>query len=384
MPPARYLASLFVSRTLANRDFALDALRGLLIAGMILVNHPPPGVPVYSPFAHAAWHGWTLADTIFPGFLFVVGVSIRLAMTDGHGLPLAPGAAVYGKLLRRFCLLLILNFLLMNFPYYFAGPLHFTGTLALIAWCYLFASLIHLHCGPRVQFALVVIALLVQWSVFALLPVPGFGPGVMTLEGNAASHIDRLIFAPLFGPNRGGEMAIVILPTLGAIATTLIGVLAGHWLRSARALPVRVSGLFAVGLFLFLLGNVWNELLPVNKQLWTASYVVLMAGIALQLLAAISWMTEHCGYRAWAIPLQIAGVNALFYYVFAQSLQRILVYGRLATEDGVIRLRYLIYERYFAPWVSGELGSLVYVLAFTSICYAVVLVLYRKRVFVKL
>lgn len=382
MPSSRNLAALFVSRTLAHRDFALDALRGLLIAGMILVNHPPPGVPVYGPLAHADWHGWTLADTIFPGFLFVVGVSIRLSMTDAHGRPFAPSAPVYAKLLRRFCLLWVLNFLLMNFPYYFAGTLNFTGTLALIAWCYLFATLIYLHTSWRTQVALVIAALLGQWAAYGLLPVPGIGAGVMTPEGNAALYIDRLVFAP--GPLVGDGMDLVTLPMVGAIATTLVGVLAGHWLRSPRTLTDRISGLFTVGLLMFLLGNIGNELLPLNKTLWTASYVVMMAGIAMQLLAAMAWISEHLGYRAWATPLQIAGVNALFYYVFAQSLQRVLVYGRLPTENGVVRLRYLVYERFFAPWITGELGALVFVLAFTSICYAVVLILYRKRIFVKL
>ncbi len=132
------------------------------------------------------------------------------------------------------------------------------------------------------------------------------------------------------------------------------------------------------------MGNAWNELLPVNKQLWTASYVLLMAGIAMQFLAAIAWITDHCGYRAWAVPLRIAGVNALFSYVFAQSLQRALVYGRVATKDGVIRLRYLVYQRLFAPWIAGEPSALTFALVFSSICFAVVFVLYRKRLFIKL
>ncbi len=382
MPLFPNLATHFVSRTLQNRDFALDALRGLMIAGMILVNHPPPGVPVYGPLTHAEWHGWTLADTIFPGFLFVVGVSIRLAMANPQGRPLAPDATVYGKLLRRFILLWALNFLLVNFPYYFSGTIHFTGTLALIAWSYLVAALIYLHTTWRTQLTLVIITLLGQWAAFALIPVPGFGANVMTPDGNAARYLDRIAFPP--GSLHGDGMDIVLLPTLGAITTTLIGVLAGHWLKSARALPDRIAGLFAVGLALIMVGNVWNELLPVNKPLWTASYLLLMAGIAMQLLAGIAWLTEHCGYRAWAVPLRIAGVNALFYYVFAQSLQRVLTYGRVTTQEGVIRLRYLAYERLFAPWISGERGALVFALVFSSICFAVVFVLYRKRLFIKL
>ncbi len=278
-----------------------------------------------------------------------------------------------------------LNFLLVNFPYYVWGKLNFTRTLALIGWCYLIAALIYLYTGWRTQLALVFVALATQWAALGLLSVPGHGAGVLLPQANAATYIDHVVFSPWFEPSQGGELSIVILPTVGAVATTLIGVLAGHWLRSARKLSVRLCGLFAVGLLLFLLGSAWHLVLPVNKQLWTASYVVLMAGIAMLLLAAVSWFSELRGYRAWAKPLQIAGVNALFLYVFAQSLQRVLVYGRISTEDGaVVRLRYFLYERFFEPLVSGEFGALVYALVFMSVCYSVVLVLYRRRIFLKL
>ncbi len=385
-PFVQRLTSQFVSRDLARRDFALDALRGLMILGMILVNHPPPTTAIYPPLVHAAWHGWTIADTIFPGFLFAVGVSIRFAMVDAAGEPQMPSAAVYRKVLRRFALLMVLNFLLINFPYYFLGTLHFTGTLALIAWCYLIVALIHLHTRWRAQLALVVGALSIQWAVLSLLPVPGFGAGVMTPEANAATYIDRLLFTPLFGESRSSaDITIGIVPTVGAVATTLTGLLVGLWISRSRELRVRVSGLFVVGLSLFALGNAWHLLLPVNKSLWTASYVLLMAGITMQLLAALYLLASRDGHRAWARPLQIAGTNALFFYVFAQSLQRLLVYGRIHGDDGTqVRLRQLIYGQYFEPLLPGEFGSLVFALIFLSICYAVVLVLYRKRIFFKL
>ena len=156
-----------------------------MILGMILVNHPPPDAPTFAPLTHAAWHGWSLADTIFPGFLFTVGVSIRLAMVDVHGVPVAPTNAVYAKVLRRFALLLILNFLLLNFPYYDLGRLQFTGTLARIGWCYLIVAIVHLHICWRMQLVLLCIALVGQWVAYALIPVPGFGTGNLTPQANA-------------------------------------------------------------------------------------------------------------------------------------------------------------------------------------------------------
>jgi len=125
--------------------------------------------------------------------------------------------------------------------------------------------------------------------------------------------------------------------------------------------------------------------LPINKPIWTGSFVALTAGISLQLLAAGYWIMGFCGFKAWAKPLQIAGVNALTFYVFAQAIQRIVVFGRIYGEDGVpIRLRYVIYERLFFPWVSGELGALVYALVYLFFCFAFIVLLYRKNIFIKL
>ncbi|HET9253440.1 MAG TPA: hypothetical protein VFP58_15105 [Candidatus Eisenbacteria bacterium] len=378
--------SAFWTRDLAGRDIALDALRGLFVLGMIFVNHSPVNAPVFPPFVHAPWHGWTFADTIFPGFLFCVGISIRLAMVDGMGRPLRPTGGVWIRVLRRFALLLVLSFLLENFPYYELEKLRFAGTLALIAWCYLLASVLHLLLGWRAQLAAVVGALGLQWAAYTLLPVPG--AGVLSPESNPARFVDLALLSPLLGvghlPNDRVD-DLILLPTLGAIATTLIGLLVGHWVRSARARRVHVRGLAIAGFALVALGVVWNMALPINKPLWTGSYVALMAGISMLLLALLYWITDLTGRVKWVRPLQVAGVNALFFYVFAQSLQRILVYGRLPEAGGgTVRLREWIYREWFAGWSVPEVGSLVYALVFLAIGYAAVLVLYRKRLFFKL
>jgi predicted acyltransferase len=381
------LAAWFISRDLSRRDFALDVFRGLLIFGMILVNHPPPGVPVYAQLTHAAWNGWTFADTIFPGFLFAVGVSVHFSVsaTAATGVDYRFGA--YSKITRRFLLLMVINYLLVNFPYYFVGPPYpyFAGTLALIAWCYLAAALVRLHCGWRLQVATVVLSLALQWALLALLPVPGHGAGLITPDANAASYIDRLLIVPVFGESRFVDFSIVILPTIGAIATTLLGVLAGRWIRGSGTPFRRVGGLFAGGVCLCLLASVWNPLLPVNKPLWTGSFVALMSGISAQTLAIIMWVTEQRGYRRWARPLVVGGVNALFFYVFAQGLQRVLVFGRVQNAEGTkTRLRTFIYNDYFAPWVNGEAGALAYTLAFMAVCYLMALLLYRRHILVKI
>jgi predicted acyltransferase len=380
------LVSHFVSRSLASRNLALDGLRGLMILGMILVNHSPSGAPAFAPLTHAAWHGWSLADTIFPGFLFTVGVSIRLAMVGVDGKRLVPTGTLYLKVLRRVALLLLLNFLLLNFPYYELGKLYFTGTLARIGWCYLIIAMVHLNSGWRAQLALLCFALASQWASYALIPVPGVGGGSLTPQANAGLYLDQLILTPLFGisgPDADGYSTL--LPTLGAVTTTLIGLLTGHWLCAQRALNEKVNGMLVAGLALTILGLVGDAALPVNKPLWTATYTVLMAGISLLILAAFYWIGEIQPFGAWLTPLKIAGVNALFFFVFAQSIQRLLVYGRLPTDGGnSVRLGKLIHEEYFSGWPVAEVGSLCYSLIFLAICYGVVFALYRRRLFIRL
>jgi predicted acyltransferase len=381
----------FVSRDLARRDLALDAFRGLMILGMILVNHPPPTSEIYPPLVHAAWNGWTLADTIFPGFLFAVGISIRLSMIGAGGEPMPAQSAVIGKVLRRFALLMLLNLLLINFPYYFGVQLRFGGTLALIAWCYLLAACLHLWSGWRVQLAVVCVLLALQWTVLTWLPLPGADVGTMTRDVNAARYLDQMFFAPVLGPawTVEGDETVALpalgLPALGALASTLMGLLAGHWVSGARSTSDRLCGLFAMGLALIALGNVWHMLLPINKTLWTGSYVLLMGGFALQIYAFCNWLVKVIGVRAWAVPLQVAGANALFFYVFAQGVQRLLVYGRIRGMDGsTVRLKQVVYEAFLSTSISGPFGSLVCAIIFLLACYAVVFFLFRWRIFLKL
>jgi predicted acyltransferase len=203
----------------------------------------------------------------------------------------------------------------------------------------------------------------------------------MTPDGNSAAYVDRLLLTPLFGPSRFADMKIVLLPTIGAVATTMIGLLAGQWLRGAANSPSRIRGLAAAGILMVLLGIAWGSILPINKQLWTGSYVFLMTGIAALSLVAIGWITRWKNCRSWSAPLAIAGINALLFYVLAQGLQRLLVYSRIRAADGsTVRLRSFIYEQFFEPWISGQAGALAYSLTFLALCYSVVYVLYRRGI----
>jgi predicted acyltransferase len=374
-----------VSRTLEHRDYALDALRGLAIVGMILVNSAPPTDSIYAPLVHAPWHGWTLADTIFPLFLFVVGVSIALAVKRSGGEGGTSVIEIYWKIVRRVVLLFAISVVLVNFPYYELHKLKLTGVLAHIALCYLVVALIYLHTTWRAQLALIPTIWFVHWALLGLLEVPGFGAGVLTQEGNASTYVDQL----LLGPHSNSFMIETdpegVLVMFSSITTTMIGLLTGVWLQSRRDMPTRIAGMFTAGFALFVLGNVWDLVLPINKSLWTGSFVALTAGISLQVFAVGYWVTEFCGFKSWAKPLQIAGVNALTFYVLAGAIQRILVYGRIYGEDGVpVRLRHVIYEQLFSSWIPGKPGALVFTLTYLLFCFAFIALLYRKKIFIKL
>ena len=377
------LSEVFVSRNLGERDTAVDALRGLAIIGMVLVNHSPPTADRYAFIVHVPWTGWSIADTIFPIFLFLVGASISFSRGNNS---IAWSAIPYWRILRRTALLFAISIALVNFPYYDLETLKLHGTLARISICYLLATLINFGLASRVIAAIVLGILAVQWWFLTQFDVPGWGQGVLTIEGNASSYLDGLVFGS-FGERLKLADRVVqgILPTAGSVATTLAGVLVGRWIRSASSAAGRVAPLFAVGLMLYYAGSIWAVAYPVSKQLWTGSYVILMLGISVQLLALATWLSEIRKLTVILRFLQIAGVNALFFYVFAQSIQRVLVYWRFPDADGsTTQLRFYIYENLFDPWVTGKLGALLYVLSFLAICYAIVYLLYRRRIFIKL
>jgi predicted acyltransferase len=367
----------WVSRGLAGRDLALDLFRGLAILGMIFVNHPPAGVPTIGIFVHAPWHGWTLADTIFPGFLFAVGVSIAWVIPDARSTPRGLLRATYLKIARRGLLLIGVGLALANLPHW---SWHISGVLVQIGCCYLVAAYLRLHLGWRGLIAATIAVLALHWFALAQWPVPGYGGGMLKPEGNAALFVDHWVGGLGLDVGTHGPLAI-----FSAIASTTLGVLAGLWLGHTRSDAQKNMGLFAAGFGLVALALVWDRVLPINKPLWTGSYVALMAGLSMQLLSVLRWSVALRPRAAWHAPLRAAGVNALSFYVLAQLMQRLLVFGRIPSADGPpIRLRVWLWEQAFVPWVSGSVGALIYTAFFLAVCYAPIWWLYRRDMVVRL
>jgi predicted acyltransferase len=222
--------------------------------------------------------------------------------------------------------------------------------------------------------------LLGYWIAMTLVPVPGYGPGDLSKAGNLAAYIDRAVLGPHLWQVARVYDPEGILSTMPALATTLLGVFTGIWLRSGRPPRVIVTGLAVAGAIGVALGQVWSWWFPVNKALWTSSYVLLTAGLALLVLAALYWLIEMQGYRRWATPLAVFGVNALILYFLSSAMARLLVLIRAA--DGPL-LKTWLFDRLFAPWATPINASLAYALAYLALWWALMWVLYWRGIRVR-
>jgi predicted acyltransferase len=348
---------------------------------MILVNNPGSWKHVYPPLRHAPWHGWTPTDLIFPFFLFIVGVSIAFSMSKRLQ-ENAPYLALYGKIFRRTALLFALGIFLRIFPTFSFQDLRIPGVLQRIAICYLFASLIFLKFRPKGRIIVTIVLLAGYWAVMKLVPVPGYGAGILEYEGNLCSYIDtKLLAGHLYKPTFDPEG---ILSTFPAIATALLGTLTGDWLRSKRTHLIKLTGLCSMGAVLTVLGLLLHPLFPINKQLWTSTYVIFTAGIAMLCLGLCYGIIDGMGYKKWAFPFLVLGSNAIAAYVGSTLMVKLIILSKVSIQGEPFPLQTFIYERLLVPWAGQLNGSLIYPLLLILIWLAVLYPLYRKGVFIKI
>lgn len=366
-----------------DRLVSLDVFRGITIAGMVLVNDPGSWEHIYWPLEHASWHGWTPTDLVFPFFLFIVGVSITMAF----GRRVEGGSSkreLYLKVIKRSLIIFAIGLFLNGFPYFNLSELRIPGVLQRIAVCYLFASIIFLNTKIRTQAAITIALLLIYWLLVKLVAAPGFAAGDLTKEGSLPSFVDRVVFgkhvwaqAKIYDPEG-------LLSTIPALATTLIGVLTGHWLRTKKSPHEKVSGLFVAGAVCVALGWAWNPFFPINKALWTSSYVLFTGGLAMQFLALCYWLIDINGYRRWAKPFEIFGVNAIALYVGAGIMAELLGLIKVTGADGTkIPLGSWIYENMFASWASPVNASLAFAIVFVLVWLGLMWILYRRKIFIR-
>ena len=365
------------AKPVSSRLLSLDVFRGITIALMIVVNTPGNRV-AYSQLEHAEWHGLTMTDLVFPFFLFIVGVSLvfSLAKCVEKGATSGLIARIFKRALIIYAFGLLLN----------AIPIRLLGVLQRIALCYFFASLLFLKTSLRTQLAVTAAALLGYWLAMTYIPVPGIGAGILTKEGSLASWIDRVILGAhtyrsgVFDPEG-------LLSTIPALATTMFGVFTGRWLRSGLSTHLeKLKGMLAAGAVLAAAGWLWGLAFPINKALWTSSYVLVTAGLGLWLLALCYWLIEMKNIRAWGKPFEIFGINAIAAYMLPIFLLKFLVLYKppVAGAAEPEQLRVIICNTVFGTWLSPLNASAAFAFSYMLLWLAAFWQLYRKRLFIKI
>ena len=406
----------------ANRLMSLDVFRGVTIASMILVNNPGLS-DAYAPLKHAEWHGWTFTDTVFPFFLWIVGVAIPLSVSRR----IERGQSrreLFLHALRRAVIIFGLGFFLNSFTFFIDGSLgrlgfsawlhndlttvRVPGVLQRIAICYLIAMMIFLRTGVRGQIRWTVGLLVAYWFMMAFAPFPvnvhgetRFISGVLEKGDNFSAYVDNLV---LNGPIIGTHVWKVAktwdpegtVSTIPAIATCLFGILAGHLLRSRRTAEEKTAWLMVAGALLMGLGSVMNFWLPINKTLWTSSYAVFMAGLAMICLGVYYWFIDVKDCRTFVKPFAIYGMNAISVFVLAGVLGRLSFEIKIAAANAQsVSLKTWLFEKLFAPFArpdtapflgflaSPRNASLLWALLYVTVLYLVAWGMYRKKWFVK-
>jgi predicted acyltransferase len=361
-----------------QRLLSLDVFRGLTMAAMVIVNNPGDWGTVYWPLLHAEWHGWTPTDLIFPFFLFIVGVSITLSKKS----------AGWGSILRRAVVIFGLGLFLAGYPRFNVERWRIPGVLQRIAVCYLAAAAAYRLSGGDRRRQVTIIGVLAAvlalgyWAIMMFLPPPGGVAGDLTPEGNLGAWIDRaLMDGHLWKPRWDPEG---LLSTVPAIATTLLGVLAGiclgtSWTAERKAGALAVGGAAAV-----VIGLAWGMAFPINKALWTSSYAVFTAGCASLLLAACYWIIDIRGWRRWTTPLVILGVNAITLFVASGMMVKTLALIRVAGPDGrEIAVSRWAYLHWFVPFAAPKNASLMYALVNLLVLFGLLAWMYRRRIFLR-
>jgi predicted acyltransferase len=360
---------------------SLDAFRGLTIAGMILVNNPGSWLHVYAPLRHAGWHGWTPTDLVFPFFLFIVGVSVSLALTRrrARGIRLS---SLYVKIFSRSLILFALGILLRLLFRFDFENLRIPGVLQRIAVCYLVSALLFTKVDSKGRATLAFFLLAAYYLALKFVPVPGYGPGVLNYEGNLCGYIDsKLLAGHLYRPNFDPEG---ILSTFPAIATTLIGTLTGDWLRSSKNSLLKTAGLLCAGVVFTGSGLLLHPYFPINKQLWTSTFVLFTAGAALLVLGMCFVFLDVLKLKKWALPFLVLGTNAIFAYIASTIMAKILALIKVSTDQGIVILKAYIYEHLLVPLAGNLNGSLLFALLFTLIWIILLIPFYRHHIYIKI
>jgi predicted acyltransferase len=375
----------------ARRLLSLDVVRGITIAFMIMVNNNG-GRGSWHFMNHAAWNGLTVTDLVFPTFVFVMGLSVVFAIESR----LARGVTrsqLSRHAVQRAVILCLLGIVVNSFPFFELEHMRFYGVLQRIAVCYLAVSLLYLWDGRAWPLVTALVFTLVgYWVLVRWVPVPGAGvPGrdvpFMDVRQNLVSWIDRELFPHhLYRdvPDHNVRDPEGLLSDLPAIGTALIGMLTGVWLRGRRSIPAKARGLAVAALASLALGYLWALWFPLNKNMWTSSYVLVAAGYSLALMTVVFWAVEQKGWReGWTWIWLVLGSNAIAAYMFSELLPAVLHNIHFTSGGRRTDVIAFVFDHVFAHIPDPGWATFAYSVSFTAVCFVPIWVLFRRRVFLK-
>lgn len=380
-----------------QRLLSLDFFRGLTVAAMILVNNPGSWGHIYAPLEHAEWNGCTPTDLIFPFFLWIVGVSIAFAMSTSKSDPAMHSKTIV-KALKRGIILYLLGFFLAIFGklmgVVFDGKslieafqtVRLLGVLQRIGIVFIISSIIFLKFSNKAIFRIFISILAIYWALMTFVPVPGIGYANMEKETNLAAWIDRAILteshtwasAKTWDPEG-------VLSTLPAIGTCLFGILVGVWMRRKDIdNATKVAWIFTAGIAAIILGLLWDLQFPINKSLWTSSYVLYAGGLASVGLALCFWLIDVQGYKKITTPFVVYGVNAITVFFLAGLMPRVLNLIKINNTDGTkTALLEKFYTTFYTPYFSPVNASLVWAITYVLGFYVLLYIMYKKNIIIK-
>jgi predicted acyltransferase len=381
-----------------QRLISLDVVRGITIAFMIMVNNNG-GAGSWGFMNHAWWNGLTATDLVFPTFVFVVGASIVFAV-EARLARGATRAELAWHTVQRAGILFLLGIVVSNFPFFKLDAMRFYGVLQRIAVCYLVVSLFYLW-DRRVwtKAAALVVLLVGYWVLLRWVPVPGAGmPGrdipFMDQTQNLVSWLDRLLMPHHLYLDWGGPNAHNVrdpeglLSDLPAIGTALLGLLTGLWLRTRRSVKHKAQGLAWMAVMCFILGYGWSLELPLNKNMWTSSYVLVAAGWSLTLLTLAFWVVEQWRWgkgksEALVYPWLVLGSNAITAYMFSELVPGLLDSIRFMADGKRTNPMAWMADHVFIHMPDAGWAAFAYSVFTLGYCFISVWILYRKKIFLK-
>lgn len=385
------------SQQQSGRLLSLDILRGITIAGMILVNNPGSWSYAYAPLKHAQWHGLTPTDLVFPFFMFIMGVSTFMSLRKFN---FQPSSSAILKVVRRTILIFLIGIGLAWFGQLVGGlsrgegfgeasthfdTLRILGVLQRLALAYGFAALIALLTKGKYLVGTIVVLLVGYFLILV------FGNGFELSEQNIISFVDRALWGQdhmyMDWTLEGERVALDpegLLSTIPSIAHVLIGFLFGKLIIDNKDNHKRVEKLLIWGTVLAFAGLLLQYGCPINKKIWSPTFVLATTGFAAQLLGLLIWIIDINKKRRWSKFFHSFGVNPLIVYVFAGVLSSLLSSIRFGWSGEVISVKSFIYDILIQPWAGNYFGSLLYALLFVTICWLFGYILYKRNIYIKI